>query len=167
MDCDTIAAIATAPGPAGVSIVRISGPDAHSIGERVSRTTPDAGKLTAHYARFRHPETDDVVDDGIILFFRAPNSYTGEDVVELQGHGGRLPSSRLLEIAILAGARPAEPGEFTRRAFLNGRIDLTKAEAVMDIIDAKNRYALKSSVKQLKGSVYMRIYFIMIIFAHN
>ena len=151
MDCDTIAAIATAPGPAGVSIVRISGPDAHSIGERVSRTTPDAGKLTAHYAFFRHPETDDVVDDGIILFFRAPNSYTGEDVVELQGHGGRLPSSRLLEIAILAGARPAEPGEFTRRAFLNGRIDLARAEAVMDFIGASSERAASSAREQLDG----------------
>lgn len=151
MDSDTIAAIATAPGPAGVSIVRISGADAHAIGTKLSRALPSEERLTAHYARFRHPKTDAVIDDGIILFFRAPHSYTGEDVVELQGHGGRLPSSRLLEIALAAGARPAEPGEFTRRAFLNGRIDLARAEAVMDFIGASSDRAAASAREQLDG----------------
>lgn len=151
MESDTIAAIATAPGPAGVSIVRISGADAHTIGTKLSKALPSGEKLTAHYAHFRHPDSNEIIDDGIILFFRAPNSYTGEDVVELQGHGGRLPSSRLLEIALLAGARPAEPGEFTRRAFLNGRIDLARAEAVMDFIGASSDRAAVSAREQLDG----------------
>lgn len=150
---DTIAAIATAPGPAGVSIIRISGIDAFRIASRVCGASPafESGPIAARYSRFRYPETGNAIDDGVVLFFKGPHSYTGEDVVELQGHGGRLPSSRLLAAAIAAGARMAEPGEFTRRAFLNGKLDLTRAEAVMDFVSAASDRAAIAAREQLDG----------------
>jgi tRNA modification GTPase len=128
-DSDTIAAIATAPGAAGIAIVRISGPDAIKIAGKIftcGGTPPDlqSQRLLRH-GFIRSPEG--IADEILLLIMRAPNSYTGEDVVELQGHGGSVPARRVLQVVLRAGARPAEPGEFTRRAFLNGRLDLVQA----------------------------------------
>ena len=150
-----IAAIATAPGPAGVSVVRISGDGAFAVAAKIVGRTDAPERAAVHpaaaYARFRDCATGVCVDDGIALFFKGPRSYTGEDVVELQGHGGRLPAARLLAAAVAAGARPAEPGEFTRRAFLNGKIDLARAEAVMDFVGASSERAAAAAREQLDG----------------
>ena len=150
---DTIAAIATAPGPAGVSVVRISGDRSWNIGAKVAQIDdcPRSLAETFRHVRFHAPKNGETIDDGIILFFAAPRSYTGEDVIELQGHGGRIPAERLLAAAIEAGARPAEPGEFTKRAFLNGKLDLSQAEAVMDLIEARTDRAATVAHEQLEG----------------
>ncbi len=153
---ETIAAVATAPGPAGIAIVRLSGPDAWAIAARVARPPeplPDwaAAAGRALHVRFAHPHSGEALDDGLLLVFRAPRSYTGEDVVELQGHGGSVASRRLLEAVLAAGARLAPPGEFTRRAFLNGRLDLTQAEAVLDLIQARTDRAAQAARAQLDG----------------
>lgn len=149
----TIAAIATAPGPAGISVVRISGPSAWETALRVCKLPRDFSPAanSFRWTRFRNPVNDAVTDDGIVLFFAAPHSYTGEEVAELQGHGGRIPARRLLEAVLAAGAIPAEPGEFTKRAFLNGKIDLTQAEAVMELIESKTERAATSARDQLDG----------------
>ena len=153
---ETVAAVATAPGPAGIAIVRLSGPDAWAIAARVAQPPqplPDwaAAVGRALHVRFAHPHSGETLDDGLLLVFRAPRSYTGEDVVELQGHGGSVASRRLLEAVLAAGARPAPPGEFTRRAFLNGRLDLTQAEAVLDLIQARTDRAAQAARAQLDG----------------
>ena len=154
--CATVAAVATAPGPAGIAIVRLSGPDAWIIAARVARPPeplPDwaAAAGRALHVRFAHPHSGETLDDGLLLVFRAPRSYTGEDVVELQGHGGSVAARRLLEAVLAAGARPAPPGEFTRRAFLNGRLDLTQAEAVLDLSQARTDRAAQAARAQLDG----------------
>lgn len=149
MKTDTIAAIATARGAAGIAVVRISGPQAWEVAAKVCHL-----KAAGPAGSFRHVsffEGNEIVDDGLVLFFRAPASYTGEDVVELQGHGGRIPSERLLSAALAAGASLAEPGEFTRRAFLNGKVDLTRAEAVMDLIGARTERAARAARAQMEG----------------
>ena len=160
MDRDTIAAIATAPGNSGISIIRISGEEAFSVADRifVSKSgikLSEADSHTIHYGMI--VENNRVLDEVMAAIMRAPKSYTTEDTVEIDCHGGAFVTKKVLEAAIHAGARPAEPGEFTKRAFLNGRIDLAKAEAVMDVINAKNEYALRSSVSQLKGAVSEKI----------
>ncbi len=149
---DTIAALATAPGPSGIAIVRLSGPEAWSIGARLAGlgATPRTLAGTFRHVRFRL-QGGEVADDGLILFFAAPRSYTGEDVLELQCHGGRIPVRLLLEAAVAAGARPAEPGEFTKRAFLNGKIDLARAEAVMDLVAARTERAAAAARAQMDG----------------
>lgn len=157
MENDTIAAISTATGPAGIAIVRISGPDSFAIAGRITGLAPAASKLEARFAHFRDPATGERIDEGIVLFFKAPHSYTGEDVAELQGHGGRLPASRLLRLATDAGARPAAPGEFTKRAFLSGRIDLARAEAVMDLIGAASDRAATAAYEQLEGRLSSQV----------
>lgn len=158
---DTIAAVATAPGEAGISIVRISGSDAIAAADCIYRSKTGGQKLAdapSHTIRYGYIEHDStIIDEVLVSVFRAPRSYTGEDVVEINCHGGGYVTKRVLELAIQAGARPAEPGEFTKRAFLNGRIDLSQAEAVMDVIEAKNEYALKSSMRQLAGGVRKKI----------
>jgi tRNA modification GTPase len=157
---DTIVAISTAMAPAGIGIVRLSGPDAIKIADRVY-VNPKGKKLsgqkgyTIHYGNVC--ENGEVIDETLAMLMLAPHSYTGEDTVEFDCHGGVLATKRILEAIVHAGARPAEPGEFSRRAFLNGRIDLTQAEAVMDIIAAKNDHALRSAQHQLKGSVSGKI----------
>ena len=139
----TIAAIATPPGQGGIAVVRLSGPESYPIAERVFRPmdsrkrVADAKGYTALYGQFA--DGDDLFDDGIALFFRAPHSYTGEDVVELSCHGGDAVARRLVEACLGAGAVPAGPGEYTRRALLNGKLSLTQAEAVMDLISAGGR----------------------------
>lgn len=156
---DTIAAIATAMAPSGIGIVRISGPEAVSVADRIYRGKKKDRKLsdrkshTIHYGWIVEENSQEVLDEVLVMLMRGPHSYTGEDTVEIDCHGGVLAVKRVLEAVLHAGARIAEPGEFTKRAFLNGRIDLSQAEAVMDLISAKSEYALQSSVSQLQGSV--------------
>ena len=161
MSSDTIAAIASAMSPSGIGIVRISGDEALAIIDRIYRSKNNNVRLndckshTIHYGYIY--DGDEVVDEVMVLLMKAPNSYTREDTVEIDCHGGVYVMKRILETVIKYGARPAEPGEFTKRAFLNGRLDLTQAESVIDVINAKNDYALKSSLNQLKGSVYEEV----------
>lgn len=169
MKTDTIAAIATAMSDSGIGIIRISGDDAVQIVNKIYRTKSgrktlcDAVSHTIHYG-YIVDNTDDltqekgidgsmIIDEVMVSVMKSPNSYTTEDTVEINCHGGVLMVNRILEEVIKNGARIAEPGEFTKRAFLNGRIDLSRAEAVIDVINAKNQFALKNSVSQLKGSV--------------
>ncbi len=161
MQDDTIAAISTAMGGSGIGIVRISGPDAVCIGDRVFFSPGGHKKLidqkshTIHYGYIR--DEDQTVDEVLVSLMLAPKSFTAEDTVEINCHGGVYATKRVLETVLKNGARPAEPGEFTKRAFLNGRIDLTQAESVIDVIQAKNEYALRSSVSQLKGSLSRKV----------
>ena len=159
-DTDTIAAIATAMSSAGIGIIRISGNDAVAVADRIFRaknkkTLRQADSHTVHYGYITDGDT--VIDEVLVMLMRAPNSYTREDTVEIDCHGGVLVMRRVLETVFKYGARPAEPGEFTKRAFLNGRIDLTQAESVIDLINSKNEFAMKSSVSQLRGSVRDKI----------
>ena len=157
MENDTIAAISTAVSSAGIGIIRISGADAVTVADRVYRSKggrvhlKDQASHTIHYGYIE--DDDEVVDEVLVMLMRGPKSFTAEDTVEINCHGGVYAVRRVLEAVLKNGARPAEPGEFTKRAFLNGRIDLSQAEAVIDVIQAKNEYALKSSVSQLKGAV--------------
>lgn len=156
---DTIAAIATAAGPAGVSVIRISGPEALKIGDHLVATSNNAKRPsqchagTFFYARIQNPKTEQRIDDGLFLIFRAPHSFTGEDVLEIHGHGGRIPSEQILQAVFAAGARLAEPGEFSKRAFLNGRLDLTQAEAIMDFIQSKSERMAHIARAQLDGAL--------------
>ena len=158
---DTIAAIATAMGNSGIGIVRISGGEAVAVVDRIFKekgkkeTLGEAPSHTIHYGYIY--DGDQVVDEVLVMLMRGPKSFTAEDTVEIDCHGGMLVTRRILETVLKAGARLAEPGEFTKRAFLNGRIDLSQAEAVIDVINAKNEYELKSSVGQLRGSVSKKI----------
>ena len=160
-ESDTIAAIATAPGNSGISIIRISGEHAVLTADRIfkrkngTRSLKDEKSHTIHYGYIY--DGDEVLDEVLVLLMKGPKSYTAEDTVEIDCHGGMLVTRRILEAVLKAGARLAEPGEFTKRAFLNGRIDLSQAEAVIDVIQSKNEYALKSSVGQLRGSVSKKI----------
>lgn len=157
MKIDTIAAIATAMTNSGIGIIRISGEDAFSVIDRIYRSKNKEKKLseekshTVHYGYI--VDKEEVIDEVMVLIMREPNTYTREDTVEIDCHGGVLVMQRILDTVIKNGARPAEPGEFTKRAFLNGRIDLTQAESVMDVINSKNQFALKSSISQLQGSL--------------
>ena len=153
---DTITAISTGMTSSGIGIIRISGPDAIAIADKVydSRSGKKLENMqthTIHYGFIRDGE--EFIDEVLVMLMRGPRSFTAEDTVEINCHGGVYAMNRILELVIRKGARPAQPGEFTKRAFLNGRIDLSQAEAVIDVINAKNEYALKSSVSQLKGSV--------------
>lgn len=158
---DTIAAISTGMTNSGIGKVRMSGPQALEIADKVYRSPKGKTHLlradshTIHYGYIYDGEQ--LIDEVLVLIMRAPRSYTTEDMVEIDCHGGVVVMKKILETVIKYGARPAEPGEFTKRAFLNGRIDLTQAEAVIDVINAKNEYALSSSVKQLRGNVLEKI----------
>lgn len=155
---DTIAAIATAPGEGAIGVVRISGPEARTILERIFRPRRP-GRLVPFQMRLGDIVASDgeVIDEVLAVFMQGPASYTREDVVEIQGHGGILPLRRILELVLAQGARPAGPGEFTRRAFLNGRLDLAQAEAVLDVVRAKSGAGLRAAVGQLKGIVSQRV----------
>ncbi len=166
---DTIAAIATALSDSGIGIIRVSGDEAISIVDKISMlgkgkmSLTDADSHTIHYGHIVDIFSDKedvcgkeyapIIDEVMISVMKGPRSYTAEDTVEINCHGGVLILQKVLEAVLKSGARLAEPGEFTKRAFLNGRMDLSKAEAVIDVIHAKNEYALSASVKQLKGSV--------------
>ena len=160
MKTDTIAAIATAMSNSGIGIVRLSGSEAVSIIDEIF-VMPNHKKLadmpthTIHYGHIK--DGDEVIDEVMVLLMRGPKSYTREDTVEIDCHGGVYVVKRVLETVLKHGARPAEPGEFTKRAFLNGRIDLSQAESVIDIIHSKNEFALKSSLSQLSGVVSNKI----------
>lgn len=154
MKSDTIAAIATPMTNSGIGIIRISGNDALNVIAKIfkpkrKKKIKEVPTYTAHYGHIY--SNDKIIDECIVLIMKGPHSYTAEDVVEINCHGGVVVMKKVLEAVILAGARPAEPGEFTKRAFLNGRIDLSKAEAVMDLIHSKNEFAMDTSLKQLDG----------------
>lgn len=158
----TIAAISTSTmSSGGISIVRMSGKDAIETADKIfvsknEKKLSEASSHTVHYGNIVD-EDGNIIDEVLVIVMRAPNTYTREDVVEIDCHGGILVTRKVLEAAIKAGAKPAEPGEFTKRAFLNGRIDLSQAEAVIDVINSKNEYALKSSVSQLDGKLSAKI----------
>lgn len=171
MKTDTIAAIATAMSNSGIGIVRISGDEALDVADRIFR--PKKGSLkvsdmethTIHYGYVT--DGDEVIDEVMLLIMKAPRSYTCEDTIEIDCHGGVLVMKKILETVLKYGARPAEPGEFTKRAFLNGRIDLSQAESVIDVINAQNELALKSSVSQLQGAVLEKIKAIRAVVLHE
>ena len=161
MQNTTIAAIATAPGVGGIAVVRLSGPESYAVAARVfhpanpNKNVEEAKGYTALFGSF--VEGDDAFDEGVALFFREPHSYTGEDVVELSCHGGSAVARRLVEACIAAGAAPAAPGEYTRRAFLNGKMSLTQAEAVMDIISADGKQGAALANASLSGALAKKI----------
>lgn len=158
MKSDTIAAIATAMTPSGIGIIRISGDDSIELIDKIYKSKSGKKLLsqcdshTVHYGFIY--DGDEKIDEVMVLIMRAPNTYTREDTIEIDCHGGVFVMKRILETVIKYGARPAEPGEFTKRAFLNGRIDLSQAESVIDVINSKNEFALKNSLSQLNGAVF-------------
>nr|WP_320147273.1 tRNA uridine-5-carboxymethylaminomethyl(34) synthesis GTPase MnmE [uncultured Anaeromusa sp.] len=159
---DTISAIVTAPGEAGVGIVRVSGPLAQNVGEALFRSVSGRklAEVSSHHATYGkvvNPVDGAMVDEALLLVMRAPHSYTREDVVEIQCHGSHVSLRRILALTLSCGARLAEPGEFTKRAFLNGRLDLTQAEAVMDVIRAKTEASLRLAVRHLEGGLAAEI----------
>ena len=158
MNQDTIAAISTGMTNSGIGIVRISGSEALEIADRVYKGKETITEVLTHTIHYGHVmDGDETVDEVLVMVMRGPRTFTGEDTVEINCHGGTYVVSRVLETVLKAGARPAEPGEFTKRAFLNGKMDLSQAEAVIDVITSENEYALQSSISQLKGSVKNRI----------
>ena len=158
---DTIAAVATAMTASGIGIIRMSGPDSRKIAGKVYRSKGGKKRIeevSSHTINYGFIcDGEETIDEVLVMVMDGPRSYTGEDTVEIDCHGGVLAMKRVLETLVKYGARPAEPGEFTKRAFLNGRMDLSQAEAVIDVINAKNEYALKSSLGQLKGNIQKAI----------
>lgn len=157
---DTIAAIATGMNNAGIGIIRISGEDSFDIALKIffNKSGKKLKKLESHRVYYGFiKDGDETVDEVLLIALRSPKSFTMEDTVEIDCHGGNLVMRRILNTVIKNGARPAEPGEYTKRAFLNGRIDLSEAEAVIDVINSKNNYSLINSVKQLTGKLYEKI----------
>ena len=158
---DTIAAIATPPGVGGIGVIRVSGPDAFSLVMPLFRQPhqrneqPQSHMLT--YGHIIDPATDEIVDEVLVAFMNAPRTYTSESVVEIQGHGGPLVLQRMLRLVLLQGARMANPGEFTLRAFLNGRLDLAQAEAVMDLIGAQTEAGQRLAMQQLRGRISAQV----------
>lgn len=156
---DPVAALATPPGAGGIAIVRLSGRDAQGIASQLlppNRELPSDRRAFFH-AALRHPASGARLDEAVVLSFPAPHSYTGEPVVEFQVHGGRIPARRVLDALSALGVAPAGPGEFTRRAFLNGRIDLSQAEAVMDLVGAESERAANAAAEQLDGALSRRV----------
>lgn len=151
---DTIAAIATAPGLGGVGIVRVSGPGASAVALALLGRPPRPRYASFFSFRDRHGQT---IDQGLALYFAAPHSYTGEDVLELHGHGGPVVMDLLLQSVLAAGARPARPGEFTERAYLNGKLDLAQAEAVADLIESASAQAAQAALRSLEGVFSRRV----------
>lgn len=160
-ETETIAAIATAMSNSGIGIIRISGDEAVAIADKMFKSVKEGKSLAdvkSHTVHFGHiVDNENVVDEVLVTVMKAPNTYTREDVVEINCHGGVVVLRKVMELALKNGARPAEAGEFTKRAFLNGRIDLSQAEAVIDVINAKNEYALSNSVGQLRGKLSSNI----------
>ncbi len=158
---ETIAAIATGMSNSGIGIIRITGPEAIEVADKLfvskkgSKKLRDVASHTVHYGNIVY--NNEIIDEVLVIVMKAPNTYTREDVVEIDCHGGVFVMKKILSAVFKSGARPAEPGEFTKRAFLNGRIDLSQAEAVIDIINSKNQYALKNSIKQLNGKLSEKI----------
>ena len=158
MRTETIAAISTGMTNSGIGIVRISGNDAFSIADRIykgKRKITESESHTIHYGHIM--DEDETIDEVLVMVMKGPRTFTGEDTVEINCHGGTFVVKRVLETVLKHGARAAEPGEFTKRAFLNGKIDLSQAEAVIDVINSENEYALQSSISQLKGNIKNKI----------
>jgi len=157
---ETISAISTPVGTGGISVIRISGERAISISDKIfkgSISLKDAATHTVHVGTIIEPETGRAIDQGVFTVFRMPHSYTGENVVEISCHGGVFVTRKVLQAALQAGARMAEPGEFTKRAFLNGKLDLSQAEAVADIIQAQTEKSLRASYQQLSGNLLKKV----------
>lgn len=157
---DTIAAVVTAPGMGSVGIIRLSGPDAIAIAGRFYRgrsVLSDAPGNTIHYGKVVEPDSGKMVDEALFLVMRAPHSFTGEDVVEIQSHGGMVVLSRILQLLLTEGARLAEQGEYSKRAFLNGKMDLAQAEAIMDIVSAKTDRGLDVALVQRQGGLSAQV----------
>lgn len=154
---DTIAAVATAMSASGIGIVRISGDESMDVIHRIYRSKggkKDIRKADSHTIHYGYIcDGEEIIDEVLVMIMKAPRTFTGENTVEIDCHGGVYAMKKVLETVVKNGARIAQPGEFTKRAFLNGRLDLSQAEAVIDVINAQNQYALKSSISQLKGSV--------------
>ena len=155
LNTDTITAIATAPGRGGVGIIRVSGAKSKEIAQAVLGFIPKT--RYAHYCPFKD-ESENTLDEGLALFFEGPNSFTGEDILELQGHGGPVVLDFLLQRVMALGARAARPGEFSERAFLNDKMDLTQAEAIADLIDSASEQAARCAVRSLQGAFSQRIH---------
>lgn len=161
-ESDTICAVSTPPGEGGIGIIRVSGKDAFAIASSIFKPRNGTGLSAArthslHYGHVVVPEDGEIVDEVLVSVMRAPSTYTREDVVEINCHGGMVPLSRTLALLVTAGARQAEPGEFTKRAFLNGRIDLSQAEAVMDVIRSRTELAHRAANEQLLGGLSKEI----------
>ena len=159
---DTIAAISTPIGEGGIGIVRMTGPDAVEVLYRlfvpaIQPATSELQPRTLHYGHVVHPVTGETVDEVLAVYMPAPGTYTRQDVVEINGHGGIVALRRVLALCLRQGARLAEPGEFTARAFLNGRLDLAQAEAVLDVIQAKTEPSLQAAVGQLAGRLSTQV----------
>lgn len=155
---ETIAAISSSAGNSGIGIIRISGDEAIEVADRVFKShknirLKDVDSHTVHYGHI--VDGDKIIDQVLVIVLKNPHSYTGEDTVEIDCHGGMLILKKVLELVLKNGAKAAEPGEFTKRAFLNGKLDLSQAEAVMDLINSKNDFALDSSINQLR-EIYLR-----------
>jgi tRNA modification GTPase len=154
---DTIAAIATAPGRGAVALIRVSGPDALAIVRMLARSMDDGPPRVQRLVPLRHPGTGELLDRGLVTYFPAPGSYTGEETVEIATHGGVLTPQLVVDALLAAGARAAKPGEFTRRAYLNGKLDLLQAEAVADLIDGRTRALHRAAVHQMERGLSLRV----------
>ena len=159
---ETIAAISTAPGTAGIGIIRMSGKDVFSILKKIFKPIKEEpiekiNGYTIKYGKIFNPETNEIVDEVLVSYFKEPKSYTQENMCEINSHGGTIVVRKILELCLKNGAQMAEPGEFTKRAFLNGRIDLAKAEAVVNLINAKSEKETKASINQLEGNLSLEI----------
>ena len=158
MKSDTIAAISTGMTNSGIGIVRISGAEAFDIAEKVYRGKGRIREAKSHTIHYGHiADGPEIIDEVLVMVMRAPRTFTGEDTIEINCHGGTFVVKRVLETVLKNGARAAEPGEFTKRAFLNGKMDLSQAEAVIDVINSESEYALQSSISQLKGNIKNKI----------
>jgi tRNA modification GTPase trmE len=156
---ETIAAIATGLSNSGIGIIRISGENAVDVADKIFYTKDGLKTKKSHTISYGYiADNGEIVDEVLVMLMKAPKTYTGENTVEINCHGGIVVLQKVLKLVLKAGARLAEPGEFTKRAFLNGKMDLSKAEAVIDIINAKNEYALKSGISQLNGNIKNKIY---------
>jgi tRNA modification GTPase len=160
---DTIAAIATPFGTGGTGKIRISGPEAYQIGDKIFRSIKEGKKLieqetyTAHYGHIKDPESGKIIDEVVSIIMKGPHSFTGENVLEFDCHGGMTPLKAVLDLVLKHGARLAEPGEFSQRAFLNGRIDLAQAEAIIEVINSKTEKSLDLAVDQLNGKLSKKV----------
>ena len=158
MKKDTIAAISTGMTNSGIGIVRISGDEAFDIADRIYKGKSRIAESESHTIHYGHiVDGSGTIDEVLVMVMKSPRTFTGEDTVEINCHGGTFVLKRVLEAVLRSGARAAEPGEFTKRAFLNGKMDLSQAEAVIDVINSENEYALQSSISQLKGSIKNKI----------
>ncbi len=151
---DTIVAIATPPGRGGIGVVRLAGPEARAIAAVMLRLKHELAAGRAVFGEVIEPATDERIDEAMVTFFAKPHSYTADDVIEISAHGAPVVLRHIVELATSRGARMAEPGEFSMRAFLNGRIDLTQAEAVRDLIESQTLYQAKVAAQQLEGVAF-------------